>query len=69
MDEVSEQMGNGSDFQFKKDEDLSEAQSEFIESSRLNDGAILKIKSNMKSQTSKEVPKAKPSESKKPKQT
>jgi hypothetical protein len=64
---VSEQMGNGSEFQFKKDEDLSEAQSEFIESSRLNEGKILKIKSNIKSQASKEVPKAKPNENKKPK--
>lgn len=49
VDEImSEQIENESQFAFKKDEDLSEAKSQFIESSRLNDGAALKVKSNLK---------------------
>lgn len=62
---ISEKFQNQSDFEFKKDEDLSEAKSEFIESSRLNEAGILKVKSNLKSpKNSKEVTKEQPNKSK-----
>lgn len=62
---ISEKFQNQSDFEFKKDEDLSEAKSEFIESSRLNEAGILKVKSNLKSpKNSKEVTKDQPNKSK-----
>lgn len=44
---------------------MSEAKSEFIESSRLNEAGILKVKSNLKSpKNSKEVTKDQPNKNK-----